>query len=172
MKNNKKIIVVIIVILAVGVFLYYSFGSMSSLENDEVKGSLEKDAMTLQGYEGKALAGTESTPYLEFNQGDYEKALSQDKTILLYFYASWCPICRAEQPETFAAFDELNNDKVIGFRVNYKDSATDDYEENLAKEFGIPYQHTKVIIHGGEQALKSLEEWNKDKYLEELNKFS
>src|SRR3989344_5494313 len=65
-----------------------------------------------------------------------------------------------------------NSSKYIGFRVNYKDSATDKDEENIAEEFGIPYQHTKVIVHNGKKVLKSLEQWNKERYLEELNKFS
>lgn len=121
-----------------------------------------------EGYSGKVLAGTTSQ-YLEFKQSDYEKALSENKIILLYFYANWCPTCRAEQPETLAAFNELQNPEVIGFRVNYKDPFTDADETALAKEFGIPYQHTKVIIKNGGQSLKSLETWDKEKYLEELS---
>ena len=71
---------------------------------------------------------------------------------------------------TEAAFPEIKNPNVIGFRVNYNDSDTDENERNLAREFGITYQHTKVIIVNGEQSLKSLENWDKDKYIEELNK--
>lgn len=115
------------------------------------------------------LAGNKAK-YYEFTQEAYDGALNQNNIILLYFYANWCPICRAEQPETLAAFNELDNENVVGFRVNYKDSQTDEYEEALAKEFGITYQHTKVILKDGQRILKAPDTWDKDRYLEELKK--
>lgn len=130
------------------------------------------DSMMEKSYTGKILAGTEQTPYREFNQADYELALKENKDILLYFYASWCPLCKSEQVETFAAFNELNDPNLVGFRVNYRDSDTDDDEEALAKEFGIPYQHTKVILKDGKMVLKAPDSWNKQRYLDELQKLS
>lgn len=120
-------------------------------------------------YKGEILAGT-TTPYITFNKEDYEEAIKENKVILLYFYANWCPICKAEQRETFVAFNEMNYDNVIGFRVNYRDNEVDADEEQLAKEHGITYQHTKVIIKNGERVLKSPDSWKKEKYLEEINK--
>ncbi len=127
----------------------------------------EDNAMMSGGYQGTHLAGT-TTPYLAYTKADYEKALAENKVILLYFYASWCPICKAEQKVTTAFFDSLDRQDVVGFRVNFKDSDTDADEEALAKEFGIPYQHTKVILKDGNQALKSLEQWNQKDYEEAL----
>ncbi len=118
---------------------------------------------------GAVLAGTTS-PYLEFTPESYQKALDDGKVVLLYFYASWCPICKVEQKHTFAAFDELNNENVVGFRVNYRDSDTDKNEEALAKQFGITYQHTKVILKDGKQILKAPDSWDKQRYLDEIMK--
>jgi thiol-disulfide isomerase/thioredoxin len=126
---------------------------------------MEKDT---QEYQGTHLGGTHETPYLAFTQDDYEKALEEEKIILLYFYASWCPNCVAEQPKAIAAFSEINDPTLIGFRVNYKDSDTDSSEEALARQFGITYQHTKVILKDGKQAQKSLNAWEKEDYLEAL----
>ena len=135
---------------------------------------MKKDEAMMEksSYTGKVLAGTESTKYLDFNKADYDKALKEKKKILLYFYANWCPICRVEQPETFAAFNEINDPELIGFRVNYHDSDTDAYEESLAKEFGVSYQHTKVILKNSERVLKAPDTWDKQRYLEELNKIN
>lgn len=122
-------------------------------------------------FTGKLLAGS-SSPLLEFNTADYDAALRTNKLVVLYFYATWCPICKAEVPKLEAAFNELTNDKVIGFRVNFNDSDTDNDEKNLAREFGVAYQHTKVFIKNGQRVLKSPETWEKEKYLEEINRFA
>lgn len=120
---------------------------------------------------GEVLAGT-TTPFVNFNQKDYDQALRENRDILLYFYANWCPICRVELTRTHEAFNELELTNVVGFRVNYNDNETDDFEENLARQFGIAYQHTKVILNDGQQTLKNGETWGKDRYIEELSKAS
>ena len=132
------------------------------MENDE-------EGMMESSYTGKVLAGTASK-YLDFKKADYDKALRDKKKILLYFYANWCPTCKKEQPETFAAFNELKDPALVGFRVNFKDSDTDADEIALAKEFGIAYQHTKVILKDGQKVLKAPDSWDKERYLEELKK--
>lgn len=118
-------------------------------------------------YQGSVLAGT-SAKLLDFHKADYDAALATDKLIVLYFYATWCPICAAELPELYAAFNELTTDQVIGFRVNYNDSDTDDDERALAREFGVAYQHTKVFVKNAARILKAPDSWRKARYLEEI----
>ena len=138
-------------------------------DSDALNESTDMMEQSQMMYSGNVLAGT-TTPYFEFNKADYEKALAEDKVIVLYFYANWCPICKAEQPEVFAAFDELNKENVIGFRVNYKDTETDADEQALAKKFGITYQHTKIIIKDGQRVLRAPDSWDKERYITEINK--
>ena len=142
---------------------------MKAREMMEEKGMMKKDSMMESSYKGKVLAGTSSL-YLEFNKDDYEKALKENKKIFLYFYANWCPICKAEQPNTFAAFNELKDQNLIGFRVNFRDSDTDADEEALAKEFGVSYQHTKIILKDGQRVGKVPDSWGKQRYFDELAK--
>ena len=125
---------------------------------------------TMMKYSGAVLAG-KSAPLLDFMKTDYDAALKSDKLIVLYFYANWCPICKNETTNAlYPAFNELSSDKVIGFRVNYKDDQTDNDETNLAKEFGVAYQHTKVFVKNGARILKSPEGWDKNRYQSEINK--
>ncbi len=120
-------------------------------------------------YTGTVLAG-KSAPLLDFTQADYDAAVKSDKLVILYFYANWCPICTAEVANALIpAFNELTTDTVVGIRVNYKDSDTDKAEENLARQYGIPYQHTKVFVKNGKQVLKAPDGWNKARYLTEIN---
>lgn len=109
------------------------------------------------------------TKFIEFNQDDYSAAKDSGKTVVLYFYANWCSICRAETLVLEESFKELNSEKVIGFRVNFQDDDTDDVEKELAKEFSVVNQHTKVILKPGGSSQVDPAPWaDKEKYLTAL----
>ena len=118
----------------------------------------------------RILAGTKSK-YYRFDKSHYEKSLAEGKVIFLDFHANWCPICKQEQPNIFEAFNELSNENVVGYQVHYNDDETNDDDKEMAKKFGVTYQHTKVIINkNGEVALKSLEAFSKERVIDEINK--
>lgn len=131
--------------------------------------TMMKDDSAMMKFSGTVLAGG-LAPLLDYNKSDFDKALASDKLVVVYFYANWCPECRVEFPKMQEAFDELTTDKVVGFRVNYNDSDTDNNEKDLAREHGVAYQHTKVFIKNGQRILKSPESWEKLRYIEEISK--
>jgi len=142
-------------------------------EADDAAMEKEEDAMTKKPsealrFDGMVLAGTRA-PLLDFQKSDYDKAVVSGKLVLLYFYADWCPICKAEFPKMQAAFNGLATDQVTGFRVNYKDNFTDADEVALAKQFGVAYQHTKVFVKGGSQLSKHPDSWDEVRYAKEIN---
>lgn len=117
---------------------------------------------------GNVLAGF-TAPLIDFNETDYAEALASDKLIVLYFYANWCPLCIEETKDAlYPAFNEITREDVVGFQVSFNDNETDQAEKDLAQEFGVAYQHTKVFILNGERILKSPETWNLDRYLSEI----
>jgi len=128
------------------------------------------DAKDKMSFSGEVISGSTS-PLLEFNELDYVAVLASDRLVVLYFYASWCPICKKEFKDTKTAFDELTADNVVGFRVHFNDNETTSKDKSLAKEFGVGYQHTKVFIKNGERVLKSPETWSKARYIEEIGNF-
>jgi len=138
---------------------------------DEPSGAeaMEGGGETMMKYSGAVLAGT-SAPLLDFTKADYDAAVKTGKLVVFYFYANWCPICKAEFPVMQKAFNELSTDKVIGFRVNYNDDQTDNDEKDLAREFGVAYQHTKVFVKNGQRILKSPEGWDEKRYDMEISK--
>lgn len=117
------------------------------------------------GYEGTILAGKEA-PYIQYNQKDYEKAVSEGKTIALIFCPDWSERCKAEESEVFRGFNLLGKDHLIGFRVNMSDDNTEDVEKALADQNRISSDNTKVIIQDGRQIYKSTERWDAFKLLE------
>jgi len=166
---------IIAVIVIVGAVIYFTSltepGAPMTQEDNvdaiEITPSPADANQNSMGYQGEVLAGTQ-TVLLDFTSRDYEAALATDKLIVLYFYANWCPICREEFPKMQSAFNELQTGEVIGFRVNYNDDQTDADERNLARQFGVAYQHTKVFLKNGERILKSPEEWDKNRYRNEI----
>lgn len=179
---NATITVVAILLVIIGVVYFATDNSndvmmedkqmekdvMVEDENMEKDTMMEGEEMMMSGYEGEILAGS-SAPLLDFKKADYDEALNSSKLVALYFYANWCPTCKAEIKDALLpGFNELSTDNVIGFRVNYNDNDTDEYEKALAQEFGVAYQHTKVFVKNGERVLKSPETWDKDRYLSEI----
>lgn len=135
---------------------------------DKGEGMMHATSTMMNEYTGEVLAGSTS-PLLDYTEADYKKAIASDKLVVLYFYANWCPDCKAEFPRMQKAFNELTGSDVIGFRVNYNDSDTDASEVALAREFGVAYQHTKVFVKKGTRTLKSPEAWDTTRYISEIH---
>lgn len=64
---------------------------------------------------------------------------------VLFFYANWCPTCQPADQSFTQQTSRLPADVVV-IRVNYNDSQTDDTQKELARKYGVTYQHTFVQI--------------------------
>lgn len=159
---NKVVLAlaVLTVVALIGFFVLKKPGTQSPPSQTAPQSQNQTTDQTAPGYSAKLLAG-KTSPFLEFNKADYEKAMKEGKIIFLNFYANWCPICRAESPVINDGFNGLKTDKIVGFRVNFNDSETDDDEKNLAKEFNVPYQHTKIFLKNGQEISRSGNQWQK-----------
>lgn len=163
----NKTLIVIMVVLIVGAGIFFLTRSQSPQTSIPQIGTSIDSSPAAQTSE--ILAGKNSLLY-DFSKAKYDEAIVSDKLVVLYFYADWCPICREEIPKMYDVFNELTSDQVVGLRVNFNDSDTDSDEQNLAREYGIAYQHTKVFVKNGERILKSPETWDKQRYLDEIQK--
>lgn len=167
---NRNLAIGIILVLILAATLYFFLGQNKTSQPQQSNEPIKQvnSGKRAEGYTGELLAGL-SSPLLVFNQADYDKALANQKIIFLDFYANWCPICRAETPELYAGFDSLDTDRIVGFRVNYNDDQTDETEKALASQFGIIYQHTKVILQNGQVVLKTQDPWAREDFAEEVS---
>jgi thioredoxin 1 len=88
-----------------------------------------------------ADTSTQKPYYIAYTADGLAEAKRDGRPVLLYFWAGWCPICRAEEPKLKLQV-EGSGLPVAGFRVDY------DTQEELKKEFRVAYQHTTVILDG------------------------
>jgi hypothetical protein len=85
--------------------------------------------------------------YDDFNQIAYDAAVASNALVVLYFHATWCPICAKEWPNVVAAFQRIDDERVVGFRVNFNDSETDDKRsrESLALRISTQRYLSKMV---------------------------
>lgn len=87
------------------------------------------------------LTAPDANPYyIAYSETAAQAALADGYATVLYFYAPWCPICRAEEPK-LKGWIETSDLPIAGFRVDY------DTAKDLKSKYGIPYQHTTVFLN-------------------------
>lgn len=110
--------------------------------------------------------------YVPFTRAAYAQAQADGKTIFLEFYANWCPVCKAQAPALTTGINKIQSDKLVAFRVNYKDSETDADETALAQKYNITYQHTHIVADASENVLlRSNESWSESDVIEKIGAF-
>jgi thiol-disulfide isomerase/thioredoxin len=130
----------------------------AAMENDNAAmtndaAAMEKEGVMMQK-DDKMMADKSAASYVEYSKAALDGAA--DNRRVIYFYASWCPTCRPADADFKANTSKLPSDVTV-VRVNYNDPDTDQEEKDLARKYGVTYQHTFVQIDGqGKEVTK----WN------------
>ena len=175
MKNPITIFITIAVITIVGIGAYtlsQNSAKSESMMQKDTQNSMEKTETPEQDVtekkEGEAMMQkTEDkmsdSRYIEYSKVAVEKAATNRR--VLFFYASWCPTCKPADASFTQNVSKIPEDVTL-LRVNYNDPDTDQEEKDLAKKYGITYQHTFVQI---DNTGKEVTKWNGGKIDELLS---
>jgi thioredoxin 1 len=82
-----------------------------------------------------------------FDAKAFEQAQATGKTVLIDVYASWCPVCKKQQP-TIAHLEKENPGLVV-YEVNF------DNDKNVLRKFGVQAQATLIVFKGAKEVGRS-----------------
>ncbi len=116
--------------------------------------AMKKDNAAMKKTDDKMMDKSPSIGYVVYSKAAFDQAANKRR--VLYFYASWCPICRPADADFKKNSSKIPEDMLV-IRVNYNDPDTDQEEKDLAKKYGITYQHTFVQI---DAQGKEITKWN------------
>ena len=102
----------------------------------------------------EVMVKNESQKYIEY-VSPQTLELKNTKRVL-FFYANWCSTCIPTDKE-FKINESTIPEGITVIRINYNDSDTDSNEKELAKKYGITYQHTFVQI---DETGDEIAKWN------------
>ena len=86
----------------------------------------------------------------EVNKEELIKEINENEKVLVDFFATWCPPCKAISPILEEFSNENNNIKVLKVNV--------DENQELAIEYGVTLVPTLIFIENGEVKKRFLPE--------------
>ncbi|OGC50344.1 hypothetical protein A2716_04010 [candidate division WWE3 bacterium RIFCSPHIGHO2_01_FULL_40_23] len=150
MKNQKLVISAILLTVILGSILFLTQRNRPAEEAMKQKEESQREENPI----GSTVKKDTTSRYIEYKSNSLNE--NNDKRKVLYFYANWCPICKPADAEFKNNSNGIPEDTVV-IRVNYNDSDTDQEEKDLARKYGIAYQHTFVQI---DQEGNEVAKWN------------
>jgi thioredoxin 1 len=134
----KKSYIVVLIILITTVVVIIQFADLGQSKS----ANTSTNTPTIATNSINKLSENSSLKYIT----DHKAGLTVESTKkVIFFYANWCPTCIPVDKELSEKESQIP-DGVIVIRVNYNDTDTDQSEKELAKKYGVTYQHTFVQI--------------------------
>lgn len=121
----------------------------SGVMTEEAK--MEGDGAMMEGSDDTAMEGDTMMKKGSYEPYSAEKLARADSgDVVLFFRASWCPMCKAIDADIRANISKIPADLTI-LDVDYDNSS------DMKKKYGVTYQHTFVQVDSKGTALKK---WN------------
>ncbi len=163
----KRIKIVTLFLMALILFSACNFGNSKSSEEKEEKEEIVEQVK--EEYSTKRKAPQFAVTTIDGQQISLERSLSEAKPMIIYFTASWCPMCAKNWPAISEVYPEYED------RVNFvaiSIDPTDDKEvmTKLAKEKNLDFPLVKgtpqVMIDFGVDSQATTVGVNEEGYVE------
>lgn len=140
-----KGILVIVVVGSIYIFLNTSRENKKMMPSGNANKDLmmKKEDTMMKSDEKTMMTPSIQSRYIPYSSETFNTSANTKR--ILFFYANWCPTC-VPADKNFVQNMNLIPESVTLIRVNYNDPDTDQEEKELAKKYGITYQHTFVQI--------------------------
>lgn len=151
--NQKLVLGAVVLVIAAVAIALLGKNTSTQVETPGNTSLVENENGEVMVNDEKSLPSN-TTRYVEFSDGVIGQYANTRR--VLYFYANWCPTCKPADASFKQNSSQIPQDVVV-IRVNYNDTDTDQREKDLAKKYGITYQHTFVQI---DESDKEVTKWN------------
>ncbi len=102
------------------------------------------------------LSLSASADFKTYTKEGYDAAIKSGGTVVVDFYADWCPTCKKQQPILNEIVNTKGYEKVIAFKADY------DNDKELKKSIKVSKQSTIVVFKGGKEVGRSTGVTSKD----------
>ena len=100
-----------------------------------------------------SIAGADE---VAFKQAAFDQALAAGRPVILDFFASWCPTCRAQKPVVTALMASPRFKGVTLFVADF------DTEKKLEQSLHVTQQSTFVVFKNGKEVGRSTGQTHKE----------
>lgn len=159
-KNTALILTAVTVVVAGFGVAAYSNNQNQQRESDrmamqkkaetaamEKEKMMKKDEAVMEKTDADGEAMTKHGPYVSYDDYQADTAQYADKTKVLFFHASWCPICQSINKEVSADQSSIPENVVL-IKTDF------DSQTALRQKYGVTTQYTFVQVDENGDELK------------------
>jgi len=138
----KKIILIVILsilLVSFGVFIFNAYllqkNYFKQKESEQISTEVKNEEVVVN-----------LSAYTDYTGAEYEKALNDERIILLYFTSNWCSECAKQDKIITEVFNEFSSEGIMGLKIHILDSETTFETDALAQKFDITKEQSFVAL--------------------------